>query len=268
MRILRVAIGVVCFSVVSAVKWCSKIDNCRYATDEGVINLWSLQSWRFNVSGKSEATNSSLRYIWSPCVPWTFKPANLHQLEAPIRNCTNVAVCQIEDFPVEGSVSTDIGEHDRMNCTLTMNMSQPSCILEYTVPHQSEHRTQTNILLQCDVKQKATLDLFSVNFDHSIFTTTLHSVCACPGQCNSHGAIPQQISTGSLVIIVFVCCAFIYLIGGMTFNRIAKGARGRQMIPNLSFWVDLPYLIKDGVVYSAVFCYSCFKPKNKGYTVL
>lgn len=36
----------------------------------------------------------------------------------------------------------------------------------------------------------------------------------------------------------------IYLVGGILFMRIARGAQGAEMIPNREFWLELPVLVK------------------------
>ena len=54
----------------------------------------------------------------------------------------------------------------------------------------------------------------------------------------SYRLIMQFISFRLLVAIVA------YIVVGMLVMRYYKGARGIEMIPNLSFWKDFPFLLK------------------------
>lgn len=49
-------------------------------------------------------------------------------------------------------------------------------------------------------------------------------------------------------IFLFVFIA-VYFLGGMIFMAVVKGARGVEMVPNLTFWTDLPALVKDGCIF-------------------
>ena len=41
-----------------------------------------------------------------------------------------------------------------------------------------------------------------------------------------------------------------YFIVGMSTMYFVKGARGLEVIPNVSFWKDLPYLLKVYMLYT------------------
>ncbi|KAL5506662.1 hypothetical protein EMCRGX_G008374 [Ephydatia muelleri] len=49
------------------------------------------------------------------------------------------------------------------------------------------------------------------------------------------------------VSLVGFCC---YIAIGMAIGYRVKGARGIEMVPQLAFWKDLPFLIKDGILFS------------------
>lgn len=36
----------------------------------------------------------------------------------------------------------------------------------------------------------------------------------------------------------------VYLVTGILFNKYHKGATGKEVIPNISFWTDFPLLVK------------------------
>jgi hypothetical protein len=41
-----------------------------------------------------------------------------------------------------------------------------------------------------------------------------------------------------------------YIVGGVLFMTLKKGAEGVERFPNVSFWKDLPLLIKDGAGFA------------------
>ncbi len=36
----------------------------------------------------------------------------------------------------------------------------------------------------------------------------------------------------------------VYIIGGVLYNKFAKGAKGVELIPNIEFWKELPGLVR------------------------
>ena len=64
----------------------------------------------------------------------------------------------------------------------------------------------------------------------------------------------------SVLILVLVrnvsistCSCFslmiVYLIGGLLYNKFAKGASGVEMVPNVDFWKTLPGLAKVNLAW-------------------
>eukprot|EP00033_Pygsuia_biforma_P000248 GCRY01000308.1.p1 GENE.GCRY01000308.1~~GCRY01000308.1.p1 ORF type:complete len:254 (+),score=56.32 GCRY01000308.1:93-854(+) len=58
------------------------------------------------------------------------------------------------------------------------------------------------------------------------------------------------LSLGSVLLIIFFSCSFVYLAAGITFKVVKKGARGAEAIPNVEFWKDFPRLVKDGFMFT------------------
>lgn len=52
------------------------------------------------------------------------------------------------------------------------------------------------------------------------------------------------ISTGTTLLIIFFFFLAFYFVVGALLLRFLRGARGIEMIPNLEFWKDLPYLVR------------------------
>jgi hypothetical protein len=60
-----------------------------------------------------------------------------------------------------------------------------------------------------------------------------------------------SLSTGSVLVIVFFVFTTLYFVGGAIALRLLRGAKGKEMIPNYDFWVDLPNLVRVSV---HIFC--------------
>ncbi|CAL1679403.1 unnamed protein product [Lasius platythorax] len=64
----------------------------------------------------------------------------------------------------------------------------------------------------------------------------------------------KGLSTGSTLVILFFTITGIYFIGGMITLRILRGATGWEMLPNHDFWIKLPSLVRDGIVFTFNCC--------------
>ncbi|KAM9310095.1 cation-dependent mannose-6-phosphate receptor isoform 1-T2 [Pholidichthys leucotaenia] len=67
----------------------------------------------------------------------------------------------------------------------------------------------------------------------------LDSSAVCP-------AIDSRLSTGSILLIIFVSLLAVYLIGGFIYQRLVVGAKGKEQIANYGFWVEVGNLAADG----------------------
>lgn len=50
----------------------------------------------------------------------------------------------------------------------------------------------------------------------------------------------------------FICLLVVYLVAGVLFNKYSKGASGKELIPNVNFWIDFPLLVKVRVKTSGI----------------
>jgi hypothetical protein len=66
-----------------------------------------------------------------------------------------------------------------------------------------------------------------------------------PGPTTQH----EGLDVGWWVFIFLFVFIAVYFIGGIIFMAVVKGARGVEMVPNLTFWTDLPALVKDGCLF-------------------
>lgn len=54
------------------------------------------------------------------------------------------------------------------------------------------------------------------------------------------------LSVGSIIVIIFLLLASLYVIAGFIYQRFIAGAKGMEQIPNYSFWKDFGNLTADG----------------------
>jgi cation-dependent mannose-6-phosphate receptor len=52
----------------------------------------------------------------------------------------------------------------------------------------------------------------------------------------------------SVLSSLFVLVA-VYFVGGILFNKYYRKMEGREVVPNVAFWADLPGLVKDGAMF-------------------
>ncbi|XP_034935754.1 uncharacterized protein [Chelonus insularis] len=65
---------------------------------------------------------------------------------------------------------------------------------------------------------------------------------------------PRGLSTGSVLVILFLVFSSLYFIGGAMALKFFRGAVGWELIPNYDFWSDLPVLVRDGVTFTLSGC--------------
>lgn len=69
---------------------------------------------------------------------------------------------------------------------------------------------------------------------------TLSHASGCPINAK------KRLSGGSICLIILTVAIVVYLVGGCLYNRFLKGRSGTGMIPNHTFWSNLPGLLMDG----------------------
>lgn len=188
---------------------------------------------------------------WNPCNKWT-KPSSP---SSQYKDCENIAAC--------GTILTnnfDIGQQETAECYF--NTTVERCVLAFTgkVYLDTEQSPKTFITLECDSSEEGQLESIGPpeKVDNSAhFPFKLRSKYACPRK--------SGLSTGSVLIIVFGSLLLVYIVAGILFNKFHRGATGKEVIPNVNFWMDFPLLVKDGVEFSYQFCKKTCGGKRSSY---
>lgn len=69
-----------------------------------------------------------------------------------------------------------------------------------------------------------------------------------------------SLSAGTVLIIIFFVSISIYCIFGCACN-FTRGHKGQDLIPHSAFWIDLPVLIADGMIFT----FSCCRQESSAY---
>lgn len=223
-----------------------------FTTDEGTIDLSKLalpasSAPRF----KDVAVVQGLTVSWNPCNKWT-KPSSP---SSTYKDCEDIAVC--------GTIISDeldLGKQE--TAEFNFNTTAKRCVLSFTGKSYPEttQSPKTFISLQCDSTEEGRLESVGPpeNVDDSAHLSfLLHSKYACPRK--------SGLSTGSVLIIIFGCVLLVYIVAGVLFNKFHRGASGKEVIPNVNFWMDFPLLVKDGVEFSYQFCKKTCGRKRSSY---
>ncbi|KAL9966513.1 hypothetical protein ACROYT_G024599 [Oculina patagonica] len=246
-------------TVVQTLSKCTKVDVCKCSTDEGTIDLTSLAATGSDVPRFKNVTVKGgeklhLKVSWNPCNKWS-------QADIPgvtqKNTCTDIAVC----YNVARFVLADIGEQETAD--FSYSSTSGTCVLSFkgkAIPGGTESSSSTDVILQCDPHEEGKLESVTDPIqqdDLFQMPLTLRSKYACP--------VKSGLSTGSILIIVFISLLVVYLVAGILFNKFHKGATGKEVIPNVSFWADFPLLVKDGAVFSYQCCKNICSRKRSSY---
>ncbi|CAG0885906.1 unnamed protein product [Cyprideis torosa] len=73
----------------------------------------------------------------------------------------------------------------------------------------------------------------------------LTSPSACVTDASPSDPSSSGLSTGSILLLICLGGILFYLIGGMAYMNLVRGAEGVDMIPHYAFWKEFPLLVRD-----------------------
>ncbi|XP_072028007.1 cation-dependent mannose-6-phosphate receptor-like [Amphiura filiformis] len=155
--------------------------------------------------------------------------------------CINQVICQrstaepIKYFPIGNADSA------------TWNSAGTE--ITYTETYEDVPRTSV-LTLECDINGKQNNPTLTREGEQmQKYHFTLKSICACANGCKNGNDGSGSLSVGSILCIIFSALVVIYLISGVLFMKLARGAEGKEIIPNVELWMNLPGYIKDGCFF-------------------
>jgi len=210
--------------------------SCKYS-DGAVIQLKYLGEYMngyMTVSDSSGKSND--KYDFNPCVPFTVTG------ESGGTGCNNVVICQ---------------HHNELYDIGSLSPYPPSFSTTQTGDVQIDYNDATGYLRSskvkciCDKSYTSMPGLSSQGEQYNKYGFEMRHTCCCKDGCKD-GMPPGGIgslSGGSILLIICFVFLAVYLIAGALFMKYRKGAIGSEIIPNKSFWSEIPSLVKDGVMF-------------------
>mmetsp|Transcript_4538 Transcript_4538/g.11222 ORF Transcript_4538/g.11222 Transcript_4538/m.11222 type:complete len:263 (+) Transcript_4538:220-1008(+) len=188
--------------------------------------------------------------------PWTAKDPSGNEYswhicseDQGLKGCTSSAVCQ---QPASGDAKS-CGKLDTQKYSVVGEDNGETVSVLYNDGTQCQDGTprQTTITLKCG--KDPTQIVGSVAEDPAnkcfyLITMQGKELCAT-GSTPPKGGSDNSLSGGSIFLIILACSIVLYLIVGVGVKFQKYEARGIDLIPNLDFWRDLPFLCKDGVMF-------------------
>ncbi|TGJ83545.1 hypothetical protein E0Z10_g5208 [Xylaria hypoxylon] len=100
-------------------------------------------------------------------------------------------------------------------------------------------RKSTTIFFSCDrdtVGGNAQVSFIAVDPDECSYVFKVKSAHAC---ATAEPHKPGSVGPGSVFAIILVVAVFVYLLGGIFYNRTVGNARGWRQLPNYSMWASV-----------------------------
>ncbi|PAA53704.1 hypothetical protein BOX15_Mlig033658g1, partial [Macrostomum lignano] len=127
--------------------------------------------------------------------------------------------------------------------------------LTYSALSGDGKRRSAQVQLVCDqsasVPKFEALDDGSVGPQLIVYKMRLTSKHCCEQSGGGGGGGGGGLSGGDILLIVFFCLVFVYVAGGLAFNALVRKLPVYpDSVPNREFWLALPFLVRDGCVFS------------------
>ncbi|OWF50464.1 Cation-dependent mannose-6-phosphate receptor [Mizuhopecten yessoensis] len=212
--------------VLSAAEPCIKTGPCTCVTKQFTVDLTPLST----PTPRFQANDDKYTYIYSPCIPTGQKCGE--------STVTDIAICQ--ELTTDHSTNFIVGTQS--SAKFSGSPDNGSLQIEYTATIQGVQRT-TYISVVCS-DEDGSFSYLSSPSDTS-YKLQLKTKYAC---------LPCGLSAGSVLLIIFFVLLIVYIIGGILFMRYVRKAQGIEMIPNREMWMELPLLIKDGILFVSRGC--------------
>ncbi|KAK7863225.1 hypothetical protein R5R35_001439 [Gryllus longicercus] len=217
---------------------CKRVDSCvcMFENEEG-YDLSELSA----VKNGLNATKSNLTFYFHPCTDISIGN------NTDLNDCyKGVSVCLYN--------STD---QTYTNLGLSHEVRVTSSGLKGPVAFVYSHNNSTTTVMMNNCADSNSLQVGSGNGANN-YELLLNSPSACRQRVYVKTEPPDQpqghLSTGSVLVIMFIVFSSLYFVGGALVLKLLRGAEGREMIPNYDFWVSLPGLVKEGFLFTLSGC--------------
>ena len=236
---------------------CAKVQDSAFKVDELVTCDWYFQS---NVINGCVGYNN----VKSNC---TVTMGFCRKLKQKVPDCQDSSLC-VKTMNGAGkklTVSHSVGQFGPSPFHVSKDGFVASFVngSKYTKKDNSNCTLTSEVHFLCDrsihwtaasIDQKAVLPigaLLNNSFDEKTCKYTIF--VQYEGACIPilPPLVPDKnLSVGSILIIIFVILVSTYFLCGCTF-KFCYGFQGAEILPHSQFWIDLPVLITDGMMFTA-----------------
>ncbi|CAG5129104.1 unnamed protein product [Candidula unifasciata] len=197
---------------------CTYYSNCTAETNLGVLDLNYARS---NDPYSSLDTSTNNNYLWKSCEDFTIHGVTAGAIQEPT-----------------GSYSVDLGVHSTTTCSVGA-----SGYISFTM--RSADSTRTSVV-KCFCGSSTDFQFVSESPTYTFHFNFVSDAC-CPNYVPSSSS---SISPGTLIVIIFLSVAVLYILFGTIFQVAVRKAQGRERIPNVSLWTAFPGLVRDGFIFT------------------
>jgi len=213
---------------------CVKVNKCSCKFNSGrTLDLQPLDA-NPNFRFKSLSTSGEPYYYqYNPCTGVTCASTSGSVVSS------SSSVCQLSS--TSSYLVYDLG--DASSATFTSRYGKLA--LKYTSLDTSR---EAYVSLTCDCKEEGRMVAKGVDVAQGhIFDMELFTKYACDMSCLSAGS---GLSTGDILIILFLSLSVVYVVAGIAINKGVRKLEGAEILPNRTFWMALPGLVKEGFQFT------------------
>ncbi|XP_017779192.1 PREDICTED: uncharacterized protein LOC108564602 [Nicrophorus vespilloides] len=221
------------FSLLDDDAVCKRVSSCRCETEDGII--MDLTTMLLPDDKFLSAEKHDLVYYYHGCVDTKFEIAQPNKTGTDACFGQTIAAClRTSDN------QTFIVGHSKDS----VFSDDPNGLTQITYEFNNEKKIKvtTVITMICTPESKEN-ELVIHSIDDQQHHLHLFTKSACKFK------VEQSLSVGSKLVIMLFVFSLVYLVGGGCISYFLRGARGREIVPHVEFWVGLPGLVKDGFVF-------------------
>ncbi|CAH0726976.1 unnamed protein product, partial [Brenthis ino] len=181
-------------------------------------------------------------YYYHPCFDVLLKinaTASVNTCTKPLSICRHKNIMNFNQS--SNSFKIDDGNNEFLGQTNISKFSADGKSIVYFNPP-----SETVVMLVC-AQVEGNLQVHS-EAEPDDLVLAFYSRDACLKQLNEPSDAGR--SVGSTLLVIFFSFVILYLVLGICTKKFLMGATGLEVIPNLSFWSDLPNLVKDGWAFA------------------
>jgi hypothetical protein len=157
--------------------------------------------------------------------------------------------CKEQETPAFSQIAEDCLIIGTSNFEISLTDSANPQNGIFYVYKEGENSNRVTIQMLCDptLNKFPEFNFLRIDYDgvkNFIFTLKSSAVCPTP----LYGYL-WPVGIGGILGLVAFSIFLLYCTGGCFLNFTIFNKRGRDVIPNLYFWKDVPFLIKDGFLF-------------------